>query len=118
MDLLFGQLVTRERRRRVVDPYDPENETLGSWEDPLDTLPLPGAFVASSSSSSVSTATRTQAITTKSLYLTDVAADVQLGDRVRWGSSVLYIEAMPAADTSPFTGWQPLQEIPLTETRG
>ena len=75
-------------------------------------------------------ATRSQILTEKSLYLTDPAADVQPGDRIRrggtldentgiWsGGTVLYVNARPEADTSPFTGWQPVVEIPLDMSEG
>jgi hypothetical protein len=115
--MAFGQTVVRERRKRIPDPYNPDRLVDGPWDDP-DTLELPGSFVASSSSSATNTATRTQVITTKSLYCTDPTADVRVGDRIRDGERVYPVDAVPAADTNPFTGWQPVKEIPLKEVLG
>ena len=130
MEFPFGELVVRERRMPVVDPYDPDTMVPGSWGDPLAYLVLEQAFVASSSSTAPTSATRAQILTEKSLYLTDPAADVQPGDRIRrggvldvdsgvWsGGDVLYVNVRPAADTNPFTGWQPVVEIPLDMNEG
>ncbi|TDW31020.1 hypothetical protein [Cryobacterium psychrophilum] len=116
MDLLFGQAVFRDRRKSAPDPYNPGSTIPGSWSDP-DTVTIQGAFVASSSSSSVATATRTQTLTAKSLFC-DAASDVLVGDRIRAGAESYQVDAKPAADVNPFTGWQPAQEIPLEEASG
>lgn len=130
MEFPFGEDVVRERRQPVIDPYDPGAHVPGSWDDPLDYLPLEQAFVASSSSRAPVSATRHQILTEKSLYLTEPTADVVAGDRIRrggvldedtgvWsGGEVLYVNVRPAADTNPFTGWQPVVEIPLDMTEG
>lgn len=130
MEFPFGELVVRERRQPVIDPYDPGTQVPGSWDDPLTYLPLEQAFVASSSSTAPVDATRSQILTEKSLYLTDPHADVLPGDRIRrggvldedtgvWsGGDVLYVNVRPAADTNPFTGWQPVVEIPLDVSEG
>lgn len=130
MEFPFGEHVVRERRVPVTDPYDPDATVPGSWGDPLVYLVLEQAFVASSSSAAPSSATRSQILTEKSLYLTDPAADVQPGDRIRrggvlnvdsgvWsGGDVLYVNVRPVADTNPFTGWQPVVEIPLDVSEG
>lgn len=129
MEFPFGEQVVRERRQPVIDPYDPDTQVPGSWGDPLDYLEVEQAFVASSSSTAPVDATRSQILTEKSLYCTEPSVDVQPGDRIRrggakgaddiWrGGEVLYINARPAADTNPFTGWQPVVEIPLDMTEG
>lgn len=118
MELSFGETVVRERRMPVIDPYDPDALVPGSWGDPLDTLSLEQAFIASSSSVAPADATRRQVLTEKSLYCTDANVDVQVGDRVRRGNETYYVNARPAADTNPFTGWQPIVEIPLDMTEG
>ncbi|ALX66833.1 hypothetical protein [Microbacterium sp. XT11] len=130
MEFPFGEQVVRERRQPVIDPYDPGAQVPGSWGDPLDYLVLEQAFVASSSSTAPVDATRHQILTDKSLYLTDPDADVRPGDRIRrggvldeqtgvWsGGEVLYVNVRPAADTNPFTGWQPVVEIPLDMSEG
>lgn len=118
MEFPFGETVVRERRGMVPDPYDPGALVPGSWGDPLDVLAIEGAFVASSSSTAPVDATRSQILTEKSLYCTDPAVDVQPGDRIRRGTEVFYVNARPAADTNPWTGWQPVVEIPLDESEG
>lgn len=117
MDFPFGQTVYRDRRRPVADPYNPASTVPGSWNDPLDTVRLDEAFVASSSSVRVTDATRTQILTAKSLYC-DPDADVRAGDRIRVGDETYQVDAKPAADINPFTGWRPPQEIPLKEATG
>lgn len=118
MEFGFGVQIVRERRKPVTDPYDPDAVVPGSWGDPLDTLQLDGAFIASSSSAAPLSATRSQILTEKSLYLNDPDADVLPGDRVRRGSEVLYVNVRPAADMNPFTGWRPVVEIPLDMSEG
>lgn len=117
MQFPHGQTVQRDRRPLIPDRYNPDGVVPGSWDDAT-TVPLEGAFVASSSSIATTDATRTQTITDKSLYLTDPAADVLPGDRVRVGASTYLVETRPEADVNPFTGWQPITEIPLTEVTG
>lgn len=115
MYLPFGREVIRERRTLVYDPYT-EEQTAGDWTNP-DQITLEEAFVASSSSVNVTDATRTQLVTAKSLYC-DQGADVKAGDRIRVGAEVWSVPAKPEADTNPFTGWQPPQEILLEEVQG
>lgn len=119
MEFAFGQSVFRDRRRLVDDPYNPDNQTLGSWEDALDTITVESASIASSSSVAVSSATRTELLTSKSLYCTDPTVDVQAGDRIRVaGDPPYYVHVRPSADINPFTGWQPVVEIPLELVEG
>ncbi|RJT88124.1 hypothetical protein D6T64_12105 [Cryobacterium melibiosiphilum] len=116
MDFPFGQTVTRERRKLIDNPYDPTSPTQGSWDDP-DTITVYDAFVASSSSAAVPSATRTQVVTQKSLYCPP-ATDIVDGDRVKSGSHTYTVDAVPEADVSPFTGWAPPMEVPLVEVSG
>lgn len=118
MEFPFGEQVVRERRQPVTDPYDPDASVPGSWGDPLDSLTIEQAFIASSSSVAPVDATRRQVLTDKSLYCTDPDVDVQVGDRIRRGSELFYVNARPAGDTNPFTGWAPVVEIPLDMTEG
>lgn len=130
MEFPFGEQVVRERRQLVIDPYDPGTSVPGSWEATLTYLELDSAFIASSSSTAPLDATRSQILTEKSLYLTEPSVDVQPGDRIRrggtfdedtetWsGGDVLYVRVRPAADTNPFTSWQPVVEIPLDMSEG
>lgn len=111
--LPFGQSVKRRRRRMVLDDYSQEN-TLGDWTDPLPDVVLEDAFVASSSGTAQTSEDGTYVITTKSLYC-GPDADVLAGDRIIDGATTYDIPHKPEADTNPFTGWQPLAEIPLRE---
>lgn len=114
-----GQTVIRERRPKVPNPANPQRPLLGQWDEAgVTTLELPGAWVASSSSSESSSATRSDILTLKSLFLTDVSADVLPGDRIRYGTSIGYVKVTPEADVNPFTGWQPYKEIPLETSEG
>lgn len=112
-----GETVHRDRRKPVPDPYNPDQLVPGPWDD-VNTIDIPGAFVASSSSSAVGDATRSQVLSTKSLYCTDPDVDVKIGDRIRAGAATYYVNELPEADTNPFTGWQPVKEIPLDNTLG
>lgn len=117
MEFPFGPTVYRDRRRPIPDPYNPASTVPGSWDGPLDTIAIPGAFVGSSSSVRVTDATRSQILTAKSLYC-DPDADVRAGDRIRADGVTYQVDAKPAADTNPFTGWRPPQEIPLKDPTG
>lgn len=117
MEFPAGQTVKRQRRRTAPDPYNPARTVPTDWSDP-DEVVLPNAFVASTSSSATSSAVRSQVVTTKSLYLGTPGADVQPGDRIVVGADKYQVEVKPAADTNPFTGWTPVQEIPLKEVSG
>lgn len=111
-----GESVVRLRRKEIADPYSGQL-TLGDWSDPTE-VTLDGAFVASSSTTSQSEAGRTELLEEKSLYLDNPGADVQAQDRIRAGGVVYLIDGMPSADTNPWTGWQPLREIPLRRDTG
>lgn len=111
-----GATVVRLRAGVEVDEYSTE-EKRTDWENP-DELTIEDAFVASGSSSSSSGTLRETVTTTKSLYLSDPDADVLVGDRIRDGATVYDVETKPEADRNPFTGWQPVREIPLTERSG
>jgi hypothetical protein len=117
MEFPEGTTVYRDRRREVSSEYVAGETSPGSWSE-VDTVELPQAFVASSSSSSLRNATRSQILTSKSLYLTDPTADVRPGDRIRFGTSALYVHVRPEADVNPWTGWQPVLEVPLEAAEG
>lgn len=129
MEFPYGERVVRERRQPVIDPYDPGTTVPGSWDNLLAYFEIGSAFVASSSSVAPVDATREQVLTDKSLYCTDPAVDVRVGDRIRrggtrgedgiWrGGEVYYVNVRPEADRNPFTGWQPVVEIPLDMSEG
>ena len=112
----FGEPVTRLRRQRVADPYNPASTVLGPWSSAT-SLALADAYVASASSTDTGDATRTQVVTSKSLYC-QPDSDVQTGDRIVSGDAVYEVPALPEADTNPFTGWKPWREVPVEEVRG
>jgi len=111
-----GQAVMRRRARQKPSTYSPQT-LVPDWSQPPVDVPIEGGWVASSSSASASDATRTQIITQKSLYC-DPGIDVQPGDRIVSAGVTYEVETVPQADRNPFTGWQPVQEIPLKEVRG
>lgn len=114
-----GRTVYRLRPGQELDPYA-EKETPSDWGTP-EVLPLRGAFIAQSSTSTLSDPTRSQALEAKSLYC-QPGDDVQKGDRIRDGDTddapVYTVDGIPAADTNPFTGWQPVREVPLGHSIG
>lgn len=118
MEFPFGESLERERRKPVANPYNPARPIPGSWDGPLDTISLPGGFVASSTSQALPDATREELRTSKSLYLTDTSLDVKAGDRIRRGSETYYVRERPEGDMNPWTGWRPVVEIPLSMTEG
>lgn len=119
MEFEHGETVYRLRPKQIWDQYA-RKYIAGDWSDP-DELKLEGAFIAQSSTAIVTEATRTQAVEQKSLYLTEPRADVQTGDRIRAGETGpanYLVDGVPAADTNPFSGWQPIREIPLEAITG
>lgn len=112
----FGEDVRRERRPLIQDPYDPNAFTRGEWADATGET-LEGAYVASSSSRGPSDATRTQVLTSKSLYC-PAGADVKPGDRIVTAEGTWYVNARPEADRNPFSGTYSDMEIPLDRTEG
>lgn len=116
MEFTHGSTVYRDRRPQVVDPYNPSRTEPGSWED-AQTATIANAFVASASSSSIADPTREQLVIRKSLYC-QPDADVRVGDRIRVGSDSYVVREAPEADVNPFTGWQPVREVPLEQVIG
>ena len=105
----------------MPDPYNPEEQIAADWENPQDPLPIVRAFIAQTSTSMLTNATREQALESKSLFC-DGNVDVAKGDRIRDGAEVATLYSIdgipPTADTNPFTGWTPPREIPLTRSVG
>jgi hypothetical protein len=110
-----GRTVTILRGKPILDPYS-HVQIDADWNNP-DEIDIDGAFIAQSSTSTAITATRAQQLESKSLYC-DPDSDVRTGDRIRDAGALYTIDGIPAADTNPFTGWQPVQEIPLTRYVG
>ena len=120
MDFPFGRTVYRLRAEPIPDPYNPDETIPGDWNNP-DELPIPGAFIAQTSTSMLGDATREQALESKSLFC-DGDVDIRKGDRIRDGEDGAPVYTIagipPAADTNPWTGWTPPREIPLTRGVG
>ena len=119
MTFAHGRTVYRLRAGVRVDRYS-KKESRSDWDAPV-LLEIPGAFVASTSTSMLGSATRQQASEAKSLYCSG-DFDVQKGDRIRVGAEggpVYTIDGIPPdADTNPFTGWTTEREIPLSRYVG
>jgi len=124
--MFFGNGVTipRDRRAQTTDPYNPSRSVDSDWDPDL-TVAIENAYIGPSSASAQVDPTRSQEIIQKSLYC-DPSADVRKGDRVRDGGTVddlssgtaYMVDETPDAARNPFTGWQPLQEIPLKRVEG
>ena len=116
MQFEHGETVHLQRPKQVWSPKA-NAYIAGGWSDP-DEEPIAGAFVASTSTSMLGGATRTQALEAKSLYCPP-DADIRKGDRIRQGADIYTIDGIPStADTSPFTGWEPLREVPRERAEG
>lgn len=111
-----GGRVLRDRRRPAANPYNADRPTPGTWDD-VDTITIEDAWVASSSSTTTETATRSQILTEKSLFCPP-DADVLVGDRIRADDVTYYVKVKPSGDTNPFTGWHPVLEVPLEDREG
>ena len=117
MSFPHGRTVERLRAKRGAGPYNPRKSVAANWDDP-EVLPIPGAFVAQTSTSRLGDAAREQAAESKSLFCAG-DFDVRKGDRIRVGADVYTIDGIPpAADSNPWTGWTPPREIPLTRYVG
>lgn len=113
----YSETVIRYRRLKVPDSKAATGYKLGPWST-AEPLEVPGCWVSSSSSNATSQEDRVTILTSKSLYAPP-RADVRAGDRIETEDGLTYdVEARPAADRNPFTGWQPVSEIPLTLVEG
>lgn len=115
MNFGAGQTVTRLRAQKATDPYS-KREIGKDWSNPDRTL-MQGVWVSARSSTPGSDATRQQVTTSKSLYGAP-GLDIRVGDRIDTGADVYQVVAVPAADTNPWTSWQPVQEVPLELVEG
>ena len=114
MTFAHGQKVVR-RRAGLSSSYG-TTKRREDWANATD-IDIEGAWVASSSSTAPSDATRQQVITSKSLYCPP-ESDVVVGDRIVAGPDTYRVAEKPSADVNPFTGWQPVMECPLTLVEG
>jgi hypothetical protein len=116
----FGQTVYRLRAGLITDPYS-EKQVPGDWAN-MTVEPIPRCFIAQTSTSMLSSATREQALEAKSLFC-EGQFDIQKGDRIRDGETdedpTYSIDGVPpAADVNPYTKRVARREIPLTRYVG
>lgn len=117
------ETVYRDRRPLHPDPVNPGRQVPGTWSEALDTVALPGCYVATTSTSMIPNNARKEGVVYKSLFIPNVGADVRTGDRIRQvlasGDDFAYqVDQIPAADRNPWTGWQPVLEVPLQGFKG
>lgn len=118
MDFPHGDTPTRLRAQKIADPYNPARQVEDWTLDPVE-LPLPGCYINSTSTNVIPAAARTEQIVYKSLFSPDPTVDVKDGDRILNVDGRLYqVKDIPFSDRNPFTGWQPVIEIPLTGVQG
>lgn len=124
--MFFGNGVTvfRDRRPQVADPYNPARTEPGDWADAT-SVAIENAYVGPASSVAVADPTRNQVQEQLSLYCSPTD-DVRRGDRIREGGTLddlssgtaYLVEELPDAPRNPFTGWQPVLEVPLERVIG
>lgn len=117
MDFPFGDTPVRQRAQRVTDPYNP-GRTKPDWSLPPVEADLPGCYINSTSTNIIPAAARTQQDIYKSLFSPDANVDIEVGDRILFAGRLYQVKDLPTSDRNPFTGWQPVIEIPLTGVQG
>ena len=106
----------RLRAGRKEDPYTPGHYT-DDWDKP-DELDLEG-FISHEASNETQDLNRRELSEAATLTIADPTADVKLGDRIREPSGRLWeVQAIPANDVNPFTGWRPTLVVRLTRWQG
>lgn len=106
----FPTEIVRLRAALVPSDYNPD-DLVADWANP-DRKPLAG-FVDAQSSAELADPVRSESVTTTTVYLDDVHADIRRGDRVEYAGGTWTIEGFPAAPMNPFTGWQPYLIVSL-----
>lgn len=115
--LQYTSRFTRQRRKQIVDPYDPDSSTLGDWTD-TDDIQVNGAL-ASLTSIEQDDAMRSEVLTTAQFVSDSPNIDVRRGDRLlasdgrKWN-----VVGYPTRDMNTFTGWQPTIVCNLEEVVG
>lgn len=115
--LRYTEQFTRQRRKQVVDPYDPDSSTLGDWAD-TDDIQVNGAL-ASLKSTEQDDAVRSEVLSTAQFVSDSPDLDVRRGDRLlasdgrKWN-----VVGYPTRDMNAFTGWQPTLVAALQEVVG
>jgi hypothetical protein len=108
---------TRQRRKLIVDPYDPDSSTLGDWTD-TDDIQVNGAL-ASLTSVEQDDAMRSEVLSTAQ-FVSDIPnLDVRRGDRLQASDGRKWnVVGYPTHDVNAFTGWQPTLVCNLEEVIG
>lgn len=115
--LRYTEQFTRQRRKQVVDPYDPDSSTLGDWAD-TDDLQVNGVLASLTSAEQVD-AVRSEVLSTAQFVSDSPDLDVRRGDRLlasdgrKWN-----VVGYPTRDVNAFTGWQPTLVAELQEVVG
>lgn len=107
--------IVRWRAHRVPSPTNPERFQL-DWADP-ERLDVDG-WVDVVTSTVQDGADRTATIGTATLYCSDPAVDVQLGDRIEYAGATWVIHGFPDSPANPFTGWRPYRAVALKLVSG
>ena len=115
--LQYTSRFIRQRRKQVVDPYDPDSVTLGDWTE-TDDIQVDGAL-ASLTSIEQDDAVRSEVLSTARFVSDSPNVDVRRGDRLlasdgrKWN-----VVGYPTRDMNAFTGWQPTLVAALQEVVG
>ncbi|QSZ49407.1 hypothetical protein [Arthrobacter sp. D5-1] len=113
--LANGQMVIRERRRQITDPYS-QDSTLADWSDPLE-LTLEGVAIAPSSSVESNAVDRNPVVTQMSIYC-GPDEDILAGDRIRDGATLWDVQGEVANWKNALTGWAPGAEFRVKKVTG
>ena len=107
-------LLTFSRAARVPDPYNPD-ETVEDWEHAA-TWQAPGFIATNSRTTSQIEETVGRETSMATLTMPNPSAELKRGDHVTNIDGITYtVTETPAADQSPFTGWQPTRTATLEE---
>lgn len=115
MDFPYGETVTRLRRFAAVDPYSDEVEE-SDWSDAYE-LDIEGCAFNPGTSSEPLEAGRNAVITRPEVYA-PAGSDVLADDRLIVRDVTYEVVGVPAAYTSPFTGWTPGMVVALKAVDG
>lgn len=107
---------TRQRARRVPDPYNPDAEVF-DWSNPTEATVH--GYLEAGTSSEQSDPVRSHLVGYATLVLPDQPdADVRRGDRIVQGEKTWTVQGFPNAPRNPFTGWCPGLFVRLKEGIG
>lgn len=111
----YGSRLVRQRPRLVASNVNPAR-MVPDWEQ-VDELEVVG-FVDSAQTGESPDVGREEAISSATLYVDDVGADIRRGDRITDGVRSWRVQGFPLAPKNPFDGWQPYLVVSLREIKG